>query len=202
MQDRLSHLNKIDSINIQENICEALELTKDLDGAYIEIGCYMGTTSFTAATYIKLNKFNRPVYLTDTFSGFSMEHSKISPDRLWEGHLVSKSEGQENYVKETFANSKLNVVVYKSDICSDPIHPDISSIVVANIDVDQFEATYDALIKVHNLLVVGGIIVLEDTVSTPLLYGAMLAKEKFLDVYGRDYYSLSKQTQDFLIKMR
>ena len=203
IQDRLSHLNKSDSINIQENICEALEITKDLDGVFIEIGCYLGTTSFTAATYIKQTKINRPVYLTDTFSGFSSEHSKTSHDRLWAGSLlVTKPAGHQNWVKETFANSGLNVVVYKSDICLDPIHLDVSSIAVANIDVDQFEATYDALIKVHKLLVVGGIIVLEDTVSTPLLYGAMLAKDKFLDVYGRDYYSLSKHTQDFLIKMR
>ena len=79
----------------------------------------------------------------------------------------------------------------------------LNKIAVANIDVDLYEATAAALIKVAPLVVKGGIIICEDPTSTPGLYGACVAMHNFLqsNAEGRKFLPVFKGGQYFLIKM-
>ena len=90
----------------------------------------------------------------------------------------------------------------KSNICTDKLPSIIENIVVANIDVDLFDATKDALNKVAEKIVKGGIIIAEDPTSTPALIGAFYAMEKFLETSkGKKFMKLHLLGQYFLIKM-
>jgi hypothetical protein len=42
----------MDSLTVHENICEALEITKDVEGDYVEVGVYKGGSALTALNYL------------------------------------------------------------------------------------------------------------------------------------------------------
>ena len=74
---------------------------------------------------------------------------------------------------------------------------------MANIDVDLEEATYSAIVKVSKKLSINGIIMCEDPVHTPNLYGAKYAMEKFLQSeQGSNYLKIFKKNHYFLIKIK
>ena len=78
----------------------------------------------------------------------------------------------------------------------------VANIVVANIDVDLYDATRDAFSKVAEKMVKGGIIIAEDPTSTPALIGAFFAMEHFLKTdIGKKFMKLHLIGQYFLIKM-
>lgn len=200
-KDRIAHFNPIDLIT-HENICEGLELTKNIEGDYVEIGVFKGGSALTALKYLKLSGIKKFAYLLDTFEGFNYLNSKNSLDYSWHNtHFVSKD--IMNYIKETlheFANFKL----IKTNIIKDNLSDEIKKISLANIDVDLKEATYEAILKVSKILSINGIIMCEDPVSTPHLYGSLYAMEKFLkSKEGKNkYLKLFKKNHYFLIKIK
>ena len=200
--DRVSHLR----MDIHENLCEALNITKDLEGCYIEIGVYLGGSALTVLNYInELNKSDldkKKVYLLDTFEGFNYEAAEKSSDAIWKGtHTLYGIKNTLEYVNETLKTSQENFSLIKSNICLDSIPDEIKKISIANIDVDLYEPTKDALIKVAPLIIKNGIIIVEDALSTPKLYGAYLAMNEFLDTeIGKTFYPVHKLGQYFLIK--
>jgi len=194
---------------VHENICEALELTKNLDGDYVEIGVHKGGSASTALNYLcdlrdeKNNKVNRKAWLLDTFDGFNYDEAYKSSDVSWADTLkLFGVEKTMNYIKETFSDISVNFELVQSNICTDMLPSAIKKIVVANIDVDMFESTRDSLLKISPLVVKGGIIICEDPACTPALYGAFLAMEDFLATKeGKNYIKIFKSGQYFLIRL-
>ena len=69
------------------------------------------------------------------------------------------------------------------------------------LDVDIYEATFEAIRKVSKRLSVNGIIMCEDPVNTPICYGALYAMEKFLNTEeGKNYVKIFKGSQYFLLR--
>lgn len=202
--DRISHFHS----NIHENICEALELTKNLDGDYVEIGVYKGGSALTALNYLrnlrdsKNNKVNRKAWLLDTFDGFTYDEAQNSSDAIWAGtHKLFGVKETMDYIRETLTDIGVDFELVQANICSDMLPIGIKKIAVANIDVDMFEPTRDSLLKISPLVVEGGIIMCEDPASTPALYGALLAMEDFLATQeGQKYIKIFKHGQYFLIR--
>ena len=200
-KNRISHLS-YDKLNTHENICEGLELTKNIDGCYVEIGVYKGGSALTALNYIKNTNQKRKAYFIDNFEGFNYEVAKNSSDLLWENtHLINND--IEIYIKETLKEFN-NYKLIKSDIIKDNLPDEIKKISLVNIDVDLEEATYSAIVKVSKKLSLYGIIMCEDPVHTPYLYGAKYAMEKFLDSEEgkNNYLKIFKKNHYFLIKIR
>lgn len=202
MNNRVSHLN----VQVHENLCQALELTKNLQGEYVEVGVYLGGSALTAIHYIEeaiKNGFpKREIWLLDTFDGFHYEEALKSPDALWANtHKLLGTEKTIQYISATLGFSILNVHLIKANICTNDLPAQIQKIAVANIDVDMYEPTLAALNKVSNLIVPGGIIICEDPASTPALYGSLLAMETFLATdRGNEYTKIYLGSQYFLIK--
>jgi hypothetical protein len=200
----ISHYNEI----IHGNICQALEQTKKLEGDYVEIGVYKGGSALTALNYMKHANIARKSYLFDTFDGFDYEEATNSAETHWEKNNehhklwgVDKTMNRINKIlSEECPNQHFKLI--KSNICKDDLPEDIKNIVVANIDVDLYDATRDAFIKVADKVVKGGIIIAEDPTSTPALIGAFYAMEKFLETpVGKKFMKLHLGGQYFLIKM-
>lgn len=198
--ENLSHL----VLNIHENLCEAIELTKELEGDYVEIGVYLGGSAFTALNYLKAINRNRPVWLFDTYDGFNYKQAQSSSDAIWnETHKLFGPDETMQRISKVLEETKQNFHMIQSNICEQSLPSEITKIAVANIDVDLYEATKSALEKVAPLMVLGGIIICEDPASTPGLYGASVAMHNFLEEEtGRKFLPVFKGGQYFLIKVK
>jgi hypothetical protein len=202
--NEISHYNEI----IHGNICQALEQTRHLEGDYVEIGVYKGGSALTALNYMKHSKIIRKSYLFDTFDGFDYDEATNSFETHWEKnnnhHKLFGIENTKKYIQNILTREcpESDFILIESNICRDELPSDIKNIVVANIDVDIFDATRDALNKVAIKIVKGGIIIAEDPTSTPGLIGAFYAMEKFLDTpLGKKFMKLHLVGQYFLIKI-
>jgi hypothetical protein len=202
--ERVSHLNAI----IHENICEALWVTRELEGDYVEIGVYLGGSALTAINMLdEISRAgagcpSRTAWLLDTYDGFSYPEAFSSSDAMWAGtHSLFGVEKTMRHIDETLSGTATPRRLIACNICSDPLPTGISKIAVANIDVDMYEPTLTALTMISDLVVPGGIIICEDPASTPALYGAYLAMDEFVaSKQGRDYVKLFKGGQYFLIR--
>ena len=206
-ENRISHF----TFQVHENICEALDITRDLKGDYVEIGVYKGGSALTALNYIDQQReknvldHSRTCYFIDTFDGFNYEESEQSSDIIWAGShkILDSAEKAIKFVDETLSDTNTKYKLIKSNICNDDLPSEIQNIAVANVDVDIYEATLKALQKISPLIVNGGIIICEDPPSTPALYGAMLAMEEFLNSSeGVKFIKVYKGSQYFLIKIK
>lgn len=202
--NEISHYNDI----IHGNICQALEQTKDLEGDYVEIGVYKGGSALTALNYMKYSDIKRKSYLLDTFDGFDYDEATNSCETHWKKdnnhHKLFGIEKTMSYIQNLLNREcpKQDFKLIKSNICSDELPESIEKIVVANIDVDLYDATRDAINKVAPKIVKRGIIIAEDPTSTPGLIGAFYAMEKFLETpLGKKFMKLHLGGQYFLIKM-
>ena len=202
MTDRLSAGQLVHS-----NICQVIEQTKLISGDYVEIGVFRGSCAATALNYMNMANIKRKAYFLDTYDGFNYEASKKSADVMWnETHKVANT--PEEHIKQlssdfskNFPNNDYKFV--KSNICKDSLPREVTSIAVANIDVDLYDATLSALIKVDPLMRVGGIIICEDPTSTPACIGAFAAMENFLKTKARSHYmKINAIGQYFLIKIK
>ena len=164
------------------NITQAIDITSRIEGDYVEVGCFRGSSACIAVRYLNEIKQGRRCYFLDVFEGFNYDVAQQSPDIRWIGtHVVSEGAAVVEERISTFANPEigLSVKVIESNIIEDELPSEIDKISVANIDVDQYEAVYAALSKVAPKIVSGGIIIVEDPGHTPLLIGARLALDHF-----------------------
>ena len=144
--DRISHFG-MDSLTVHENICEALEITKDVEGDYVEVGVYKGGSALTALNYLHQINSKKKAYLLDTYEGFNYEESEKSSDIGWhKSHFIDKEEKMKSYLKETFKDFS-NYKLITNNICRDNLPEEINAISVATIDVDLYEATFEAIKK-------------------------------------------------------
>jgi len=201
--DRISHMTMI----VHENLCEALEFTKNIPGDFVEIGVFLGGSSLTAINYLheqsQASKVpSRKAWLMDTFDGFNYSEAKNSQDVIWQGtHKLFGVGETMKYITDTLADAGTPFELIEGNICSDELPDAIDRISVANIDVDMYDPTLSALNKCAARLSDGGIIIAEDSTSTPQLYGAYLAMNEFLESpVGKSFTPIFKKGQYFLLK--
>jgi hypothetical protein len=203
-KDDVSHLD----INIHENLCEALELTKNIEGDVLEIGVYKGGSALTLLNYLDhlattdSKQFLKKVYLLDTYIGFDYAQAKTSPDQIWDGtHWINNAKEQMRAIGQTLQGISTPFIMKECNICVDQIPSEIHKLSLVNIDVDMYEPTRDALNKVAPLVQPGGVILVEDATSTPALYGALVAMQDFLENgVGQEFLCLHKVGQYMLIR--
>ena len=160
------------------NLCQALETTRAVPGAIVEIGCFRGSSSSVMLDYALHNGFDRTFYFFDTFDGFSYETARTSPDAMWQG--THATEGHAVVECRLTAIGYPHLQVHRANIITDNLPAEITQIAVANVDVDLYEAVIAGLNKVADLIPPGGIIICEDAGHTPNLIGARLALQEFM----------------------
>ena len=191
--DRKAHFCSVDF----ENIFQALENCKNLEGDYVEIGTYQGASARATLNYMSKARINKKCYFIDTYEGFTYQEAQNTSDILWTNtHTATSIEAVKEYL-----SAYANFECIKNNIISDHLPPEIEKICVANIDVDMYEAVKAALYKVKDKIVKNGIIICEDYGHTPALIGAQKATEEFLaenpDMFIKIYLNSG---QLFLIK--
>ncbi len=160
-----------------ENIIQALDITSETEGSYLEIGVYKGDSAMLAIEYMKQSGLHRDSYFLDLFEGFTGRDTESSNDAFW---LDSHTDTSIESVTKLLSPYK-NALVLKADIIKEELPEEISKIAVCNIDVDIYEATLAALMKAAPRITKNGIIICEDAGHTPFLGGAYLAVREFLE---------------------
>lgn len=188
------------SLQTHENICEGIELTKNVDGDYVEIGVFEGGSALTALNYFKLINSKKKIFLLDTFEGFNYQESKYSSDIIWhESHFLDEEKKTKELLNMMFSEFD-NYKLVTNNICKDDLPSEINKISLANIDVDLYEATLHSLKKISKKISKNGIIMCEDPVNTPFLYGAYYAMDEFLkSSEGKNFIKIFKRNHYFLI---
>lgn len=163
------------------NIIQLIEVTRSRPGAYVEIGCFRGSSGTLAVRYMREAGVARDCHFLDIFSGFDYDAAKASADAMWEGTHATEGPEVVGERLQTFADPDrgLGVSVHRSNIITDELPHEIGPIALANIDVDIYEAVLAALLKVAPKIVPGGVMIAEDAGHTPACIGARLALDEF-----------------------
>ncbi len=196
---KLSHYDLKDF----QNIMQAIKLTKNLEGDYVEIGVFMGTSANAALHYMSQINLKRKCYFLDTFEGFNYKESKKSIDQHWsETHELWGVENTINKIKKLLCKFDISHKIAQNNICKDNLPKSIKRVAVCNLDVDIYDATLTGLKKIAPLIVKNGIIIAGDEGHTPALGGAVLALKEFLETKeGKKFIPIYMESgQMFLIK--
>lgn len=180
-----------------ENISQALLATKNLQGAYVEIGVYQGDSARYALNYMKRSSISRNAYFIDAFEGFTHEQAAVSENTGWENtHTDTSMKDVKDYL-----SGFPGAILIKGNIIADDLPAEIDKIALCNIDVDMYEAIKAALYKTCDLITTNGIIIVQDYGGTPALIGAQKAVHEFLEEQSDKFISLYMTSRQlFLIK--
>jgi hypothetical protein len=160
-----------------EHIIQAIDITSEIEGSYVEIGVYKGDSAVLALEYMKQRGLQRESWFLDLFEGFTSTETESSNDAFW---LNSHTDTSIEYVTGLLSSYKYTHIL-KTDITKNDLPAEINRIAVCNIDLDIYEATLAAFIKAAPRTAKNGIIICEDAGHTPFLGGAYLAVKEFLD---------------------
>ena len=183
------------------DILQFIDNTINIDGDIVEIGCYMGSGSCVITSYLKEKNIKKRFVIYDTFGGFNYEEAKTSQDNNWAGsHVTDGRLEVEKRIRKRIKNSNIKIEVIKKNIIEKDSLKEINKICFAIIDVDLYEAVYSALHHVHKKLSINGIIAVEDAGHTPMLLGAKLALEDFLnDLELETYLKIQMESGLYLL---
>ena len=186
------------------NLLQFVDNAKSLDGDFVEIGCFMGSSTCVMANYIEKNKIDKNFYVYDYFDGFTYDEAKNSLDNTWlNSHQTDGKANVEARIKSRLNERKDNFRIFQRNIIDEDALKEVNKISFANIDVDLYEAVYAALVHVHRKLCSNGIIVVEDAGHTPWLLGAKVALEEFLELVGTDsYHSIQMESGQYVLIKR
>lgn len=71
-------------------LIQALEVTKDLSGCYLEVGCYRGSSAGAVLRYLAAKRRPMEAFFLDVFEGFQYDESEKSADAVWHGSHVTE----------------------------------------------------------------------------------------------------------------
>lgn len=182
-------------LNDFENIFQVIELTKEVEGDYVEIGTFRGDSARAALSYMKKKNFQRRSWFFDTFEGFTYSEAGISSDSLWVGSHTDTSIELVNSRLSCFDNYNL----VKANIIQDDLPENIPKIAICNIDVDIYDAVHASLIKARDRMASGGVIIAEDYGHMPNLSGAHYAIDQFYESNKHLFYGIYMRSGQFIM---
>jgi len=156
-------------------------LDNNIEGDWVELGCYKGDTSLLFAKSLKSVKSTKKLWLYDSFAGLpnkTAEDSSVAGDQFKAGELfVSKRE-----VIERFRRANLPMPIIKKAFF-DELNPETdlpSTVSFAFLDGDLYPSIKTSFRLVLPKLSKEGIIVVHDY-NNPELPGVSKAVEEFLN---------------------
>lgn len=163
-------------------ICDGIDRTKPVGGCVLEIGVAKGDTSAFILEHMRSTGDDRPVYLIDTFSGFtgdSVDHettarSKAHPQfdgfRYTDPHILRKALQRCGYANFNIIQNDAAKIDYTV----------LGPISVVLLDIDLYKPTKEALNRIWPLLTSPGFICIDDCYPDTQWDGALQAYEEFI----------------------
>ncbi|NJM55959.1 MAG: hypothetical protein HC841_08780 [Verrucomicrobiae bacterium] len=107
-----------------ENIIQALDMTREMSGDYVEIGVFQGRSAHLALNYMRRASIVRRSWFLDVFEGFTYEEAHASKDSSWSGTHQETSLDQVSRLLSAFDQAS----VLRANIVSDPLPAEIERI--------------------------------------------------------------------------
>jgi len=177
-----------------EIIMQAIEICKDLEGDYVEIGTFQGASAKVAFDYYNCISKKNKCYFIDTFEGFNYERASKSQDICWntsDHHRVKDmiNIAKNNIDSRKHENPTCTYELVRSNIFEDSIPKEIKNISVCNIDVDMYDAVLECLKICFPKMISGGILIVQDPGRTPYCLGSRIALEEFINELDSNEFS-------------
>lgn len=177
---------KNDQVSEKETakIIELASSCLDLEGDYVEMGCYKGDTSLLLADILK--EFDKELWIYDSFEGLpekcEEDESVLGKDFKSGALFVTKRE-----VKQRFLRANLPLPVIKKAWFKDLKSDDLpGKIAFAFLDGDFYESIKDSLRLVVPKMVKDGVLVVHDY-SNPALPGVSKAVDEYASGKSFDF---------------
>eukprot|EP00929_Paragymnodinium_shiwhaense_P008357 TRINITY_DN112307_c0_g1_i1.p1 TRINITY_DN112307_c0_g1~~TRINITY_DN112307_c0_g1_i1.p1 ORF type:complete len:481 (-),score=61.58 TRINITY_DN112307_c0_g1_i1:414-1811(-) len=190
-----------------ESICQMLDSTKDVAGSYVEVGVFQGAASRLALEYQTRRKKELPArhfHLVDQFQGFNGSTDgwlKVTGPQGAMTNLGS-TDANVDMLHHHLADWKGQYSVHEVDVTLGPL-PDVGTVAAANVDCDSYDAVLASLKWLGPLMAVGGMMRIDDAISTPSLIGSLLAVDEFHKDSarsGRRFTKVMSPEQYYLIR--
>ena len=156
------------------------------EGAILEIGVGGGTTSVIINNFMKGRVVKRPFFAIDTFFGFTSEdilYEKNNRGKV-DNYSYYKSNSKEWYTKTLIAHGTNDATVFQSD-AKEFDYSVIGPLAFCLFDVDLYKPTEFVLPHLYEILIPGGIIIVDDCQLESSIYdGAGEAYRQFCSKMG------------------
>jgi len=171
--DRLIARHAIISDQIDQDelrvIVSMLELVLPVhNGAVVEFGCYIGTTSLFVRRLLDSYNDNREFHVYDSFVGLPAKSAKDSSP-AGEQFVIGELASSKKQFLLQFKKANLGPPIVHKAWFSDLSRADIPpSIVFAFLDGDYYQSVADSLRLIENSLSPGSVVVVDDYVNEAL----------------------------------
>lgn len=151
----------------------------EIEGDFVEFGCYRGDTSLLLAEVVQNGATSKRLWIYDSFEGLP-EKGKEDESAIGENFQKGALTVTKREVKERFLRAGLSVPVIKKAWFRDLEPQDLPErIAFAFIDGDFYESIRDALKLVMSRMTPGGIVLVHDY-DNPALPGVRKAVEELV----------------------
>ena len=138
----------------------------NVDGDFVELGCYKGDTSLMLAEV--LQKTNKKLWIYDSFEGLPEKRKEDASDvgkDFKKGELaVSKREVKIRFLRAGFSMPKITKAWF-NDLKDEDLPEKIA---FAFLDGDLYDSTKDSLKLIENKVFIGGVIMVHDYTNEAL----------------------------------
>jgi hypothetical protein len=178
-------------------LLEALDKTRQLNGAVAEIGAYKGGNAQLLLSAMSLWKDNRRYYVLDSFEGF--------PDLSGHDPTGMQDSYNYDYKRERIFNALAGyplASVYPGFVPQTFSQiPDDSKFSLVFYDCDLYQPALDSYAFFWERLLPGGILVIHDNIATPKGWtGVRLATQEFFNPLGIPYIDFPETTMSIIFK--
>lgn len=149
-------------------VLDQLERTLGVEGAVVELGCYIGTTSLFIRRLLDGYKDSREFHVYDSFEGLPEKASQDSSPAGEQFKAGELSVSKKQFMQE-FTKAHLQLPVIHKGWFNQLKEEDIpASIVFAFLDGDYYESIKDSLRLIEGKLTPGSTIVIDDYANEAL----------------------------------
>jgi O-methyltransferase len=169
-------------------LCEQIAGVADLSGSIVEVGCAWGRTTIFLNGYIDSLGIAVEYYAIDTFSGFTgddLAHENAHGRDYWYSH-VFRGNSKARFDRTMRRNNQVQRVTSFQADASTFDYQAISPFRMVLIDVDLYRPVLLALNMVYDLVVPGGVIIVDDCEQGGDWEGAYQALEEFTKAKGME----------------
>jgi O-methyltransferase len=168
-------------------LCEEIGSVADLPGSIVEVGCAWGRTTIFLNRYIDSLGIAVDYYAIDTFSGFTRDDlaSEHAQGRDYWYTPVFRGNSKARFDRTMRRNHVDRVTSFQADAGTFDYEA-ISPFRMVLIDVDLYRPVLMALNAIYDLVVPGGIIVIDDCEPGGKWEGAYQALKEFTKSKGME----------------
>lgn len=163
-----------------------VEKARGLDGCFAEVGCNRGYTTAFLNRYMDESGIDKPYYAVDTFSGFIGDHVDYEVETRGKSESIryKMADNRKSWFDRSMEVSGTSRVTSIQADAATFDYATIGPIAFCLLDVDLYVPIIEALPRIYDQVVPGGIIVVDDCAPNNAWDGALQAYGEFTAATG------------------